>query len=104
MPNGGPDNCANCRFNRAEPEKDYCRIPWFGTLAPVFKVPVECWVCGRKVNGGIALDVRGQTFGFCTNRHYVDWWKIECDDPNIVSSFLNTPEKMLGEPPDEDDH
>ena len=152
MPNGGPDNCANCRFNRGSEDAGYCalrdvaiantywtycrdftsthsgepllpktptgpifacgtyeggvgyvRIPWFGKIAPRFSVPVECWVCGRNVEGGIRIQVGDRTFGFCTNRHYIDWWKIEIDDPNIDSSGLNTPEQVLREPPDDDD-
>ena len=166
MPNGGPDNCGYCRFNRArqgvmgaetaeaeiqvdvasyctlrdvpisnshwtycrnfasihasapldaktprgpifksggyEAGVGYVRIPWFGKVEPAFGQPVGCWVCGRNVERGITLRVREQTFGFCSNRHYIDWWKIECEDASIDSSRLNTPEEWLKEPPDED--
>lgn len=150
MPNGGPDNCANCRFNQEPDPIGYCslrdvsilnthwtycrdftnvhasepllpktptgpifacgsyegsvgyvRIPWFGKIAPTFNVPVECWVCGRNVPGGIEIHVRDRTFGFCTNRHYIDWWKLEHEDAKIDYSRLETPETFWMEPEDE---
>ena len=39
----------------------------------------------------------GRPIGFCTNRHYIDWWKTEHDDPNISSDGLDTPETFYNE-------
>jgi len=54
-------------------------------------------ICGRKTKRGISVVDEGQSIGFCTNRHYIDWWKIRHDDQNISSEGLATPEEFYGE-------
>lgn len=66
-------------------------------------MPTGCWVCGRDVPGGIEVHVDGKTFGFCTNRHYIDWWRLHQTDPTIDSSAFTTPEAFWMEPPDHDE-
>ena len=157
MPNGGPDCCGNCGFNRAvqemahphphAPEKfwdisnctlrdikvcnpfwtycdnfdygktipsaadteavelkgpitgsglyeGYVRVPWHGAFEPNVQVPCTCSVCGRETKTGITIFHEDRQLGFCTNRHYVEWWKTEHDDPEISADFLDTPEEF----------
>ena len=139
MPNGGSDNCGECRHNRANHErpdlrenhfaefcmKSYCtlrdldvsgnpfwtycanfthtsdpwgrardpqriegsvysqgcpgdgyaRIPWHRNSAPRVPVSTKCCICGRNAKEGIEIIHNGETLGFCTNQHYVQWWK-----------------------------
>lgn len=161
MPNGGPDCCGNCGFNKAVQEmahphpdlqerfwetsfctvrdlkitnpfwtycrnfrygkplpppgergtptgwvfgsglyEGYVRIPWHGDSEPMVAVPSVCVLCGRKTERGIKLVTGSAEVGFCTNRHYVDWWKTKHDDSTISSDGLVTPEVFYkeGEP------
>ena len=59
--------------------------------------PCVCVICGRKTEKGITVAHAGEAIGFCTNRHYIDWWKTEHDDPNISSDGLGTPEAFYKE-------
>lgn len=158
MPNGGPDCCGNCGFNRAvqemahphpdqrvkflalshctlrdvritspfwtycnnfrygktlpepnemeEPKgwifasglyEGYVRIPWHGAMEPEVSTACVCTVCGRKTDKGITVAHNGTEVGFCTNRHYIDWWKTEHEDPTISSEGLDTPEEFYKE-------
>ena len=156
MPNGGPDCCGNCGFNRAVqemahphpqdryrfwdlsyctlrnlkvgnpfwtycdnfrygktlPSKDetealegpitgsglyegYVRIPWHGDVEPVVSTPVTCSACGRKTESGISISHDSEALGFCTNRHYVEWWLTQHDDPRVTAEHLSTPEEFF---------
>ena len=75
----------------------YLRIPWHGTAEPLVSVPCECLLCGRTTANGIAVRHQDEDVGFCTNRHYIDWWKTVHDDPNISSDGLATPEEFYKE-------
>lgn len=127
MPNGGPDNCGTCGFNRrnrgiwrnpAPDESDppfceirglvvlidhwtYCqnwhsrtrqpigpvyasglyengyrRIPWHGAIAPETGESGVCCECGQPFADGIAVPaVERQSWQFCSNLHYLEWWK-----------------------------
>jgi hypothetical protein len=158
MPNGGPDCCGNCGFNKAVQEmahphpdqrekfwalshcslrdvkitnpfwtycrnfrygkplpkpgekaaikgwisssglyEGYVRIPWHGQTEPEVSVPCVCAICGRKTPKGITVAHEGMNMGFCTNRHYVDWWKSQHDDVSISSDDLETPEMFFKE-------
>ena len=158
MPNGGPDCCGNCGFNKAVQEmahphpdqqerfwaisycslrhlkisnpfwtychnfrygkplpepgehvaidgrvfgsglyEGYVRIPWHGDTEPIVSTPCTCVICGRKTKRGISVVDEGQSIGFCTNRHYIDWWKTKHDDKNISSEGLETPEEFYRE-------
>ena len=160
MPNGGPDCCGNCGFNKAVQEmahphpdqagrfralshctlrdvkirnpfwtycrdfrygndlpqpneyvipkgwiyasglyEGYVRIPWHGNVEPYLSGPCTCVICGRKTERGINVSHGGRRIGFCTNRHYIDWWKTQHDDPNIFSDELSTPEEFYKEQP-----
>ena len=58
----------------------YVRIPWDGNNEPTVSVPSDCLICKRETNQGIVVTHQGKTLGFCTNRHYVEWWKTIHDD------------------------
>jgi hypothetical protein len=70
----------------------YVRIPWDGRNEPRVAVPATCAVCGRKTDEGIELDRDGQVLGFCTNRHYVQWWKTVRQDDRLVPEDFESPE------------
>jgi hypothetical protein len=127
MPNGGPDNCSNCGFNRrnlgiwrnplpAEGQPPYCeirgvfvtadhwtycqnwhtrsrepvgpvyasglyeggyhRIPWHGSVEPEQMGPGNCAECHRPFADGLQIPiVEGAPLQFCSNLHYLEWWK-----------------------------
>jgi hypothetical protein len=127
MPNGGPDNCSTCGFNRRNrgiwrnPAPDesqlpfceirglsvlmdhwtycqnwhsrtrapigpvyasglydggYCRIPWHGAVEPESTNTGACNECGVSVQDGISVVVvEGTPLAFCSNGHYLQWWK-----------------------------
>jgi hypothetical protein len=127
MPNGGPDNCGTCGFNRRNggiwrnPEVDeqqapfcdirgvtvltdhwtYCqnwhtrtrepigpiyasglyeagyrRIPWHGSVEPEHVSVGVCSECGEAFAEGIAIAViESAPRVFCSNLHYLRWWK-----------------------------
>ena len=56
----------------------YVRIPWNGKNEPLISVPAKCSVCSRETKDGIAVKHENAMLGFCTNRHYVQWWKTVC--------------------------
>ena len=71
----------------------YRRIPWHGKIEPKIYTPSVCTICGRKTDKGITVIHSGMEVGFCTNRHYIDWWKTKHDDPEISSDGHDTPEE-----------
>jgi hypothetical protein len=127
MPNGGPDNCSTCGFNRRNraiwrnPRPDesqlpfceirdlpvlmehwtYCqnwhsrtrkpigpiyssgiydggyrRIPWHGAVEPESTNTGVCNECSASVQDGIAIAVvERAALAFCSNLHYLQWWK-----------------------------
>lgn len=127
MPNGGPDNCGTCGFNRRNrgiwrnPESDeqqasfceirglpvladywtYCqnwhtrtrqplgpiyasglyeegyrRIPWHGSVEPEHVGAGSCSECGQAFAEGISIAViESAPCVFCSNLHYLQWWK-----------------------------
>jgi len=127
MPNGGPDNCGTCGFNRRnrgiwrnpapdetevsfceirgmlilgdhwtycqnrhsrtrEPigpiyasglyESGYRRIPWHGAVQPEQAGSGNCNECGAMVEDGISIAiVERAPLVFCSNLHYLVWWK-----------------------------
>ena len=129
MPNGGPDNCGTCGFNRrnfgiwrnplpAENQPSFCeirnvpvtadywtycqnwhtqtrepvgpiyasglyengyrRIPWHGHVEPEHTQGGACNECGEHFADGLQIAmVEGAAREFCSNLHYMDWWKRE---------------------------
>lgn len=53
----------------------YVRIPGHGDSGPVLSVPCTCLIYGRRTDRGIRVVHADNEIGFCTNRHYLDWWK-----------------------------
>ena len=70
----------------------YVRIPWHGDIEPLVNVATTCSVCGRKTETGI--EIKGSdslSLGFCSNRHYVQWWKTQHDDASISEDHYADP-------------
>lgn len=127
MPNGGPDNCGTCGFNRRNRgvwrnpvpgeqqlpfceirgltvladhwtycqnwhtrtkkligpiyasglyENGYRRIPWHGAVEPESIGAGACSECGKTFADGIAIvSIESARLVFCSNLHYLQWWK-----------------------------
>ena len=89
----------------------YVKIPWHGSIEPNVSVPCTCVTCDRTTESGITIEVvdkvlgdriteSGTTIklvykvlGFCTNLHYVEWWKTKHPDSDIDTSYFATPEE-----------
>jgi hypothetical protein len=138
MPNGGPDNCSTCGFNRRNqgiwrnPRRDesllpfceirglqvlvehwtycanwhtrsrtpagpvyssgmyadgYCRIPWHGSIEPEAARSGACHECGAAISEGISIMmIEGADLVFCSNEHYMHWWKQQHPDEDAPMS------------------
>jgi hypothetical protein len=75
----------------------YVRIPWDDKNEPQISVSATCSICGRKTDEGIEISHENQTFGFCTNRHYVQWWKTFHRDEFLKTEDFETPEERYTE-------
>lgn len=72
----------------------YVRIPWDDRNEPRVSVPTRCIICGWKTEEGIVVvDQDGHTLGFCTNRHYIQWWKTRHDDDSLDPDDYESPEE-----------
>ena len=71
----------------------YVRIPWNDTNEPVLPVPVTCSICERMTDDGIEIQHESQLYGFCTNRHYVEWWISIHKDERYNPESYESPEK-----------
>jgi len=57
-------------------EDGYRRIPWHGLIAPEFIQSGVCSECGASIDDGISIDaVESRPIMFCSNLHYLQWWK-----------------------------
>ncbi|HLW52306.1 MAG TPA: hypothetical protein VKW06_05650 [Candidatus Angelobacter sp.] len=138
MPNGGPDNCGTCGFNRRNrgiwrnPEPDeqqlsfceirglsvpfdlftYCqnwhtrtrkpigpvyssglyengyrRVPWHGNVEPEICNNGVCSECHETFAEGITLPgVESSPVSFCSNLHYLQWWRRQHPDDEAPMS------------------
>jgi len=75
----------------------FTRIPWDDNNEPHINVPVTCSKCGRQTEGGISIDHNGELLGFCTNRHYLEWWLTLHYDKRIIIDQYQTPEERFGD-------
>jgi hypothetical protein len=71
----------------------YVRIPWDDKREPRVSVPATCSICGRKTDEGIVLDRDGRVLGFCTNRHYVEWWVTVHEGSSLKPENFESPEE-----------
>ena len=71
----------------------YAKIPWHGSIEPDVLVPCTCIICARVTDGGITIQVINEVLGFCTNLHYVEWWKTQHPESDIDISYFATPEE-----------
>jgi len=70
----------------------YVRIPWDDKNEPRVSVRATCAICGRKTNEGIEVTHDGHTVGFCSNHHYVQWWKTLHQDDSVDPDHFESPE------------
>ena len=70
----------------------YVRIPWHGAVEPHVSVPATCSVCERKTDEGIEVMHEGAALGFCTNRHYIQWWRTVHQDDSFDPDNYESPE------------
>jgi len=75
----------------------YVRIPWHDKVAPRVAVPTLCSVCGRKIDKGIEIDLEQQVLGFCTNRHYLEWWITIHNDQSFDPTNYESPAQRFKE-------
>ena len=73
----------------------YVRIPWDGKNEPQVFVPATCQICGRETHEGISLDYDGSKLGFCSNRHYVQWWRTRHNDDSWNPEHYQSPEERI---------
>ena len=73
----------------------YVRIPWNGKNEPLVSVPAKCSVCSRETKDGIAVKHEDAMLGFCTNRHYVQWWKTIHEDKYLRAENYQSPEERF---------
>jgi hypothetical protein len=77
-------------------EEGYARIPWHGSAEPKAHVPATCFICCRKTASGIVVTTTDNALlGFCSNRHYVAWWRTQHDDPGIRADDFADPEAAM---------
>lgn len=53
----------------------YRRIPWHGKNCPQHSATGACVVCHNDYENGLLVEDEGSTVTFCSNDHYLDWWK-----------------------------
>ncbi|MEQ9455607.1 MAG: hypothetical protein RLN76_13575 [Phycisphaeraceae bacterium] len=70
----------------------YVRIPWNGQHEPDVATSATCLICGRKTPQGIVVKHEDDFLGFCSNRHYIEWWKTIHHDSSINPEDYQTPE------------
>lgn len=73
----------------------YVRIPWNGIIEPQVSVPATCSICKRRTDQGIKINHNGKNIGFCTNRHYVEWWASINGDHVYEPENYETPEERF---------
>jgi hypothetical protein len=73
----------------------YVRIPWHGDAEPIVRVATTCFVCGRQTESGIEVKAsEASLLGFCSNRHYVQWWKTQHEDASISAEVYADPNRI----------
>ena len=70
-------------------------IPWHGVTEPQIEVLAICVICGRVVDSGITVEHEEAVHSFCTNRHYVEWWKRHHADDRIDPEVFQSPEERF---------
>ncbi len=71
----------------------YVRIPWDDENEPLLPVPSVCTICRKESKEGIEINHNDEKLGFCTNRHYVQWWKTIHDDESLYPEHYESPEE-----------
>ena len=63
---------------------------------PKVSVKATCHICNRETGEGITINHEGMDLGFCTNRHYVEWWRTLFDDTRFDPDDYESPEEKYG--------
>ncbi len=71
----------------------YVRIPWDNNNEPQVSIPAICKICGLKTQEGIIIESDNVSYGFCTNRHYIEWWKSRHNDDTFNPDHYERPEE-----------
>lgn len=72
-------------------------IPWDGNNEPRGSAVAECTVCARSSRHGLVLERDGEVLQFCSDRHYVQWWRSVHDDDSSGAGNDASPEEALDE-------
>lgn len=68
-------------------EGSYRRIPWHGNIEPEHIPAGVCSECGQRFSDGIQIAVvERPAKEFCSNLHYLVWWKREHPDEEAPMS------------------
>lgn len=66
----------------------YERIPWHGNNEPKVFVPGQCFICGKSFERGIEIELdKCEIRQFCSNEHYIDWWKENHPNEKLAYSL-----------------
>ena len=58
--------------------EDHNRVPWLGRNQPKISPASHCHICEMVFETGLIItDRSGIDRQFCSDRHYVQWWKKE---------------------------
>jgi len=91
------DTATGAIYTSGLPEQAYVRIPWHGSSEPRVGLPTTCAVCERRPDAGIEVDHEGRAIGFCTNRHYVEWWSTFHGSKEVDVRRFVPPEVVFGD-------
>jgi len=68
-------------------EKGYRRIPWHGALEPEHIQAGFCIECKQSFAEGLGvLGTESKRYEFCSNLHYLNWWKRQHPDEEAPMS------------------
>lgn len=70
-------------------------IPWHGDVEPFGKKSCKCILCDLIVEKGISLRAPYSHVEFCSNRHYVYWWKSHHQDNSISPKQYKSSEELF---------
>ncbi|MFW6027057.1 MAG: ADP-ribosylglycohydrolase family protein, partial [Candidatus Woesearchaeota archaeon] len=76
-------------------ESSYIRIPWYKKCEPKVYSSCSCIVCGKLTKEeGIIINDQGIAKGFCSNEHYLKWWK-ENQDSQISNNYYQSQKEAV---------
>ena len=104
--------CLNRQSKQEEPEgpiystglvSPYVRIPWFQNCAAKIIEEGKCDICGCDFKTGLQIKISTKkSYQFCTNGHYVTWWKKKNPGVQLAWDFESM-DKMNHDKPEDID-